>query len=129
MLFDPLANAMSSIKNAESVGKSKCRIVPASKLIGNVLKVMQDRGYIGDFEFIEDGKAGEFDVELIGRINRCGVIKPRSAVANTEFEKWEKRFLPARDFGVLILTTSDGVMPHNEARTRGIGGRLLAFVY
>ena len=64
MLLDPLAHAMSSIKNAESVGKSKCRIVPASKLIGNVLKVMQDRGYIGDFEFIEDGKAGEFDVEF-----------------------------------------------------------------
>jgi len=129
MLLDPLADALSTIKNAEIVGKSDCTIKPASKLIGNVLKVMKDKAYIGDFEFIDDGKSGRFKVQLKGKINKCGVIRPRHAVKNTEFEKWEKRYLPAKGFGSIILTTPEGVMAHSEARNNGIGGELLAYVY
>jgi len=129
MLLDPLADALSTIKNAETVGRSECTTKPASKLIGSVLGVMKDRGYIGEFEFVEDGKAGEFKIELVGKINKCGVIKPRQAVKTTEFEKWEKRYLPAQDFGAIILTTPKGVMTHCEARENGLGGQLLAYVY
>ncbi len=129
MLLDPLADALSTIKNAESTGKPECTIRPASKVIGSVLKVMKDKGYIGDFEFIEDGKSGVFKVQLKGKINKCGVIRPRHAVKNTEFEAWEKRFLPAKGFGSIILTTPNGVMTHSEARENGLGGQLLAYVY
>ncbi len=129
MLLDPLADALSNIKNAEKVGKPDCTITPASKLIGSVLKVMKDKGYIGDFELIDDGKSGLFKVVLKGKINECGVIRPRHAVKNIEFEKWEKRFLPARGFGSIIITTPDGVMTHSEAREGGLGGQLLAYVY
>ena len=129
MLLDPLADALSTIKNAEMTGKPDCTLRPASKLIGNVLKVMKEKGYIGDFEFIDDGKSGIFKVQLKGKINKCGVISPRHAVKNTDFEKWEKRYLPAKGFGSIILTTPDGVMTHSEARGNGIGGELLAYVY
>jgi small subunit ribosomal protein S8 len=129
VLLDPLADAMSLIKNAESVGKPECIIHPASKLIGTTLKVMADRGYIGEFEFVDDGKSGMFRVKLLGRINRCGVIKPRFAAKVADLEKWEKRFLPARNFGVLIMSTSRGVMAHSDARSQSIGGQLLAYVY
>ncbi len=129
MLLDPLADALSTIKNAESIGKSECTIRPASKVTGSVLKVMKDKGYIGDFELIEDGKSGIFKVQLKGKINKCGVIRPRHAVKNTEFETWEKRFLPAKGFGSIILTTPNGVMTHAEARENGLGGQLLAYVY
>jgi len=129
MLLDPLADALSTIKNAEMTGKPDCTLRPASKLIGNVLKVMKEKGYIGDFEFIDDGKSGNFKVQLKGKINKCGVIRPRHAVKNTDFEKWEKRYLPAKGFGSIILTTPEGVMTHSEARDNGIGGELLAYVY
>ena len=129
MLLDPLADALSVIKNAESVGKPECIIHPASKLIGRALKVMADRGYIGEFEFVDDGKSGMFRVKLLGRINRCGVIKPRFSTKVNDMEKWEKRFLPARNFGVLILSTSKGVMAHSDARSQSLGGQLLAYVY
>ncbi len=128
-MLDPLADAMSVIKNAESVGKPECIIHPASKLIGRALKVMADRNYIGEFEFIDDGKSGMFRVKLLGRINRCGVIKPRFSTKVADLEKWEKRFLPARNFGVLILSTSKGVMAHSDARAESLGGQLLAYVY
>jgi len=128
-MLDPLADAMSTIKNAEVVGKSECIIHPASKLIGNTLKVMSDRGYIGEFEFIDDGKSGKFKVNLLGNINKCGVIKPRFSIHILDLEKWEKRYLPARNFGALILSTSQGVISHTEAREKNTGGQLLAYVY
>lgn len=129
VLLDPLADALSTIKNAESIGKPSCTIKPASKLIGNVLKVMKDRGYLGEFEFVDDGKAGVYNLELVGRINKCGAIKPRYSVKVTDFEKWEKQFLPAKNFGTLILTTSKGVISQYEARENDVGGQLLAYVY
>lgn len=129
MLVDPLADALSNMKNNERTGNLECVIKPASKIIGKVLKVMQDYGYLGEFEFIEDGRAGKFKVRLIGKINDCGVTRPRYPVNKRNFEIFEKRFLPATGFGILILTTPLGIMSHNEAREKKTGGRLLAFVY
>ena len=129
MQNDPLNDAMSTIKNASMVGKNECVIKPSSKLIGRVLKVMQESGYIDQFEFVEDGKAGVFKVKIEGRINNCGVIKPRYSVKKVDLEQWESRYLPAQDFGVLILSTTEGVISHVQARELGVGGKLLAFVY
>lgn len=129
MLNDPLADALSLMRNAEKAGKLECELAPASKLVGHVLKVMQEQGYIGTFEFVDDGKAGYFRVKLLGHINNCGVIKPRHAIKKTDYEKWEARYLPAQDFGALILTTTNGVMSHYSAKETGTGGKLLAYVY
>jgi small subunit ribosomal protein S8 len=128
MLQDPLADALVAIKNAERVGKKEC-VTRASKEIKAVLKVMQDKGYIGAFEFIDDGKSGKFRIELEGKIVDCNVIKPRFSVRVDEFERWEKRFLPAKGVGLLILTTPKGIMDHNRARELHVGGKLLAFVF
>lgn len=129
MLNDPLADALTLIKNAEKAGKLECEVRPASKLVGHVLKVMQERGYIGPFEFVEDQMGGRFRVKLVGNINNCGVIKPRHAIKKTDFEKWESRYLPAQDFGALIVTTTKGVLSHYAAKEMGEGGKLLAYVY
>jgi small subunit ribosomal protein S8 len=129
MLNDPLANALSTIKNAETKGKEKCIIRPSSKIIGGILNLLKDNGYVGEFEFIDDGKAGTFQVDLIGNINNCGVIKPRYPIKIRDIEQWESRYLPGRDFGLLILTTTKGIISHYDARKKGIGGKLLAYVY
>jgi len=129
MQHDPLNDAMSSIRNAEKVGKQECTIVPSSKLVGHVLKVMVDNQYIKEFELVEDNKAGKYTVRLNGHINECGVVRPRYSVKVSDMEKFESRYLPAQDFGVLILTTTKGILSHVQAKELGIGGKLLAFVY
>ena len=126
---DPLAAALSGIDNAEGVGHLDYTVEPASNEIGSVLEVLYDRGYIDGFQFVEDGKAGRFEVELKGAINACGPVKPRYAAGADEFEKWEKRYLPARDYGTLVVTTSSGIMSHYEARNAGVGGQVIAYVY
>jgi small subunit ribosomal protein S8 len=128
MLQDPLADALTVIKNAERIGRGECA-VKASKLIGGILKVMQDNGYIGGFEKIEDGKGGTFKVELKGRIIDNKAIKPRFAVGVGEYEKWEKRYLPAKNIGLLIVSTPKGVVDHKKAKELRLGGRLLSFIY
>jgi len=128
-MTDPLSDALSAVKNADKLGKLDCKVEPASNTVGNVLGVLHDEGYIDSFEFVENGKAGEFDVQLAGQINDCGTVKPRYSAGADEFEKWEKRYLPGRGFGTLIVTTSHGVMTHYEAREEGVGGQVLAYVY
>ncbi|MGP8069471.1 MAG: 30S ribosomal protein S8, partial [Candidatus Bathyarchaeia archaeon] len=104
-LTDPIANALNTIYNNERRHKRECITRPASKLMGQVLRVMQKNGYVGEFEFIDDGRAGKYRIQLLGRINRCAVIKPRYAVGVQELENWEERYLPSRDVGVLIVST------------------------
>ena len=129
MTNDTLSDALSGIDNAERVGHLTHRVQPASNLIGNILEVFFERGYIDGFEYVEDGKAGEFEVELKGAINRCGAVKPRYAVGRDDYEKWEKRYLPAQNYGALVVSTSRGVMSHYQARDEGVGGQVVAYVY
>jgi small subunit ribosomal protein S8 len=129
MTNDPLADALNTIKTHEILGRSKCTIKPASKLIKEVLMILQKNRYIGEFEYIDDGKSGSFTVQLMGRINDCKVIKPRFAVRKDEWAKWEQRYIPGPEFGMLIVSTPHGLMTNKEAREKGIGGRLVAYVY
>ncbi|RLE51346.1 MAG: 30S ribosomal protein S8 [Candidatus Methanomethylicota archaeon] len=128
-MMDTLANALATIMNNEVRGKKECIIMPASKLIANVLRVMQKYGYIGEIEYIDDGRSGKIRVQLLGRINRCGAIKPRFPVKYKKIEDWEKQYLPARDIGILIISTSKGIMSNREVKQQRIGGILLAYVY
>ncbi|MBI4018191.1 MAG: 30S ribosomal protein S8 [Candidatus Aenigmarchaeota archaeon] len=128
MRHDILTDVMYSLNNAEKNGKKTC-VVPASKTVKNVLAVMQGAGYIGAFDFIDDGKSGFFEVKLVGKINESRGIRPRFAVKKDEYEKWEKRFLPARGFGMLIISTSKGLMDQKQAGEKRLGGRLMGYVY
>jgi len=127
--MDPLADCLSTILNNEVRNKRECIVTPASKLIGWILRSMQQNGYIGEFEFIDDGRTGKFRIQLLGRINNCGVIKPRQAVKRKNIEFFEKRFLPSRDIGLLIMSTPHGVISHKDAQKKLAGGRLLAYIY
>lgn len=129
MQHDPLVDALSKVKNYERARKTEVEVRPASKLLQKVLELMLQGGYIGGFERIEEGRGGRFKIKLLGKINDCGVIKPRFAVKHTELEKWEKRYLPAAGVGMIILSTPQGLMNNLQARERGLGGKLIAYVW
>ena len=129
MRHDLLSDALSQIKNAENSAKSDVVLRPTSKMIRSVLKIMHDKGYLGEIEYIDDGKGGKIKLELLGKINNTGAVRPRFKVGVVDFEKFEKRYLPARGFGFLMVSTSKGIMTHLECRKKNVGGVLLAFVY
>ncbi|OIO66312.1 30S ribosomal protein S8 [Candidatus Woesearchaeota archaeon CG1_02_57_44] len=125
---DPLANALSKINNAEARSKPDVLLTPVSTIIQSCLTLMQEHGFItGTTE--EEGVGKKLRVKLNGRINKCGAIKPRFMTKASELEKHEQRYLPAKDFGILVLSTSSGMITHYEAKKKGIGGRLIAYCY
>jgi small subunit ribosomal protein S8 len=127
--MDPLVNALNTIVNHEDRRKDECIIVPASNLIGTVLRLVQKKGYVGEIEFIDDGRQGKFRVQLFGRINKCKAVTPRFSTKISQLERYEKRFLPSRNLGIVILSTSKGVIDHIQAREENIGGVILAYIY
>lgn len=129
MMQDPLADALSRILNAEKASKQTCMIKPISNLIKKILDLMNKERYVGDYEYVDDNRGGLVKLNLLGKINKCGAIKPRFSFKKDEIEKFEKRYLPAKDFGIIIVTTPQGMMTHIEAKKKGLGGKLLAYVY
>jgi len=128
-LNDSLANALSVILNSDRIGKTEVKIRPVSKIIKQVLTLMNENGYIGAYEEIESSGGNYLTVNLIGKLNNCGAIKPKYPVTLKGYEKFEKRFLPAKNFGFMVVSTSKGIMPHTKAKEMKIGGRLLAYCY
>ncbi len=129
MLNDPLANALSKIRNSEKLGESSCLIRPMSNMIKSILKIMNEKGYVGEHSVTEKGKGGTIKINLLGKINKCGAIKPRFTVKDGQFEFFEKRYLPAKGFGLIIVSTNQGIITHEEAKEKKIGGILLAYCY
>jgi small subunit ribosomal protein S8 len=129
MSKDTLSNSLNAIRVAESKGRREVTLAPASRVVQGLLAIFQQEGYVGEYEFVDDGKSGQLRVKLLGRINECGAVRPRSAVKSREYEKWEQRFLPSRDVGFLVVSTPQGLMAHRQAKGQNLGGRLIAFCY
>jgi small subunit ribosomal protein S8 len=124
-----LSNLFTTLHNNESRRKKECMVIPASKFASEILRVLQKNRFIGEFEQIDDGRAGKFRIQLLAMINKCGIITPRYSVKKDQYLEWERRFLPAYNMGILLVSTSKGVMSHSDAQLQGLGGILIGFVY
>ena len=126
--MDRFADAINKIKTNERIGRMECELY-STKLLKSVLDVMQKESYVNGFDEHMEGRVKMLKVKLSNRINSIGVIKPRYSIQSNDIQKYESRYIPSRDFGILILSTSKGIMTNKEAKAKNIGGRLLAYVY
>jgi len=129
VLNNPLANVLSAINNNERVSHKEVVLRNNSKVIRRVLDILKEQGYVRSYEVVEDGRGGTLKVLLAGTINKVGVIAPNFPISKDDFQKYEQRYLPARDFGIIVISTSKGMMTHMQAKELGIGGRLIAYCY
>lgn len=128
IMVDRLAEAINTIKNNEYIGREEC-VVYSTKLVKRLLDIMRENGYIESYEEFDDRYAKRARVRLSKRINSIGVVKPRHSIKRSTIIDYEQRYIPSKDFGILVISTPSGVITNREARERGIGGRLLAYMY
>ncbi len=95
----------------------------------NFRLIFPSLGYIGEFELVDDKRGGKIVVQLIGRVNKAGVISPRFDITLGEIERWTNYVLPSRQFGKIVLTTSYGILDHEEAIRKHTGGKILGYFY
>lgn len=126
---DPLANMMSKILNYERIGREAVSLYPVGKLAKSVLGILNREGYVGAADEQVTTRGTVVKLHLLGTINEAGVIKPRFAASKADFERFEKRFLPARGVGVIIISTPKGLMTLEDAKKENVGGRLVAYCY
>jgi len=126
---DLISDALSSIMNAEKVSKKEVTIRRTSKLLIEIVKIIKEKGYISDYSFTDDSKGGLLTIKLINKINKIGSIRPRYPCTLPQIEDFEKVYLPAMGFGIIILSTPKGLMTHEDAKKKKIGGFLIAYCY
>ncbi len=120
---DIISDVLNEIMNARKSGKDSLTIQRSSKLLVSLFDIMKQYAYI-DYEVLENG------IKItLKEIRECKSIKPRYMVNRTQIPKYTRRFLPARNFGYMIISTNKGLMTHLEAEENKLGGSLIAYFY
>lgn len=124
MKKDIVSNALNQLMNAKRAKHSTIRLNSYSKLLISILALAKLKGYIKNY-YIEKNI---LIVEL-GKFNGCKAIRPRFTAQVSQIAKYEKRYLPAKGFGMIIMTTSKGLMTNYTAKEKNIGGSLIAYMF
>jgi len=128
-LNDPLAAMLSKMQNAIGSAKAQVTVKPISKFMVQILDILKQYGYVTSYEVIEDGRGNHVIIKGFEAINKCGVIKPRFNYGVESAVVEESRYLPAKGFGIVIVSTSKGLMTLDKATEQKIGGKLIAYCY
>ncbi|ELQ76761.1 40S ribosomal protein S15/S22 [Trachipleistophora hominis] len=128
-MSDKLAQACTTINNANQNQARQVIIRNINSVVRNFLNIMQAYGYLDEITYINDHRVGKAVVSLNGRLNKCGAVCPRYDVQIGEIERYRQSILPARQFGHLIVSTSKGILDHRECIVKGTGGKVLGFFY
>jgi small subunit ribosomal protein S8 len=124
--MDILANALSGIKN-EIMNKKSSVVVPNTKLVISVLKVLKKEGFINGFETIPDG------VEVMLKyVNGEPIVKNFKKISNPGQRIYVSSYeiIPVMNGrGIGIISTSEGVMSTAMAKSRNLGGEYLCKVW
>jgi len=123
MSQDIVADALNKLMNAKKAGKTEIVVQKHSKVLRNVLDIAKDNGYL---TYEVDGNKMTIKIESLNLIKS---IKPRYTVKVDDINKYVRRYLPAKNFGFVIVSTNKGLMKHEEAEEQNLGGCLVAYVY
>ena len=123
MSQDIIADALNQIMNAKKARKNEVTVEKHSKLLRNVLDIAKAHGYL---DYTIDGRRLKIEMK---ELNEIKAIKPRYSVSVEKINGYVRRFLPARNFGFVVVSTNKGLMKHEEAEEQNLGGCLIAYMF
>jgi ribosomal protein S8 len=124
MSQDTVADALNQIMNAKKASKNSVVVKKYSKVLVGILAIGKLKNYIKDYKI--DGNNLEIE---FGKLNACKAVKPRYLVKAKDIDKYVRRYLPARDMGIVVVSTSQGLMTHQTALGKNLGGSVVAYFY
>ncbi len=131
VISDPIADLLTRIRNANTANM-KVVDIPASREKLSIVQILKDEGFIEDFERVNEGPQGRLRVQLkygpekekvitgLRRISRPGL---RVYTGKTEIPR------VLGGLGLVIISTSKGIMSGKKAKKLGVGGEVLAYVW
>ena len=131
VMTDPIADMLTRIRNANMVRHEKLE-VPASKIKREIAEILKREGFIRDYEYIEDNKQGILRIFLKYGPNNERVITGLKRISKPGLRVYVKAHEVPRvlnGLGIAILSTSQGILTDKEARQKGTGGEVLAYVW
>ena len=123
MSQDIVADALNEIMNAKKARKSEVIVDKNSKLLRKVLDIAKERGYL---DYNAEGNTIKVNIK---NLNEIKAVKPRYTISVKKINNYVRRFLPAKNFGLLIISTNEGLMSHEDAEEKNIGGCIIAYMF
>ena len=130
-ITDPIADMLTRIRNANSAKHDTVQ-VPASNIKKSIAQILVDEGYIKSFKVIEDGKQGVIEIALKYGPNKSQVITGLRRVSKPGlriYSNCEDMPKVQNGLGIVILSTSKGIMTDKDARKANVGGEVLAYIW
>ncbi|HJQ76413.1 MAG TPA: 30S ribosomal protein S8 [Acidimicrobiia bacterium] len=131
MVTDPIADMLTRIRNAVSVGHERV-VMPSSKLKVNIAQILVNEGFIDRYEVSDNGHRSDLELVLRYAERRKPVILGLKRVSRPGHRVYRGAGELPRvqgGLGVAVVSTSQGLMPDREARKRSLGGEILCEVW
>jgi small subunit ribosomal protein S8 len=131
VITDPIADMLTRIRNANTANHDMVD-VPASRMKRAVAQILKDEGFIADFERLEEGPQGTIRIRLKYGPNKEKVITGLRRISRPGLRVYTNKTEIPRvlgGLGLVIMSTSRGIMSGRRAKKEGCGGEVLAYVW
>ena len=130
-ITDPIADMLTRIRNA-GTAKHETVDVPASKMKQSIAEILLNEGYIKSYQLVDDGTQGIIRITLKylpGKVKAISGLKRVSKPGLRVYAGADELPRVLKGLGIAIISTSKGVMTDKQARSKHVGGEVLAFVW
>ena len=130
-MTDPIADMLTRIRNANMVGH-KTVDIPASNMKKSIAEILNEEGYIENYEIIEDGKQGIIRITMKYGSNNERVISGLKKISKPGLRVYAKRNEVPKVLGgleIAIISTCNGVISDKKARQLGVGGEVICYIW
>ena len=131
VITDPIADLLTRIRNANTANHEVVDI-PASRTKQAVAQILKDEGFIKDFERLNEGPQGRLRITLKYGPNKEKVITGLRRISRPGLRVYTNKTEIPRvlgGLGLVIMSTSRGIMSGKRAKKEGCGGEVLAYVW
>lgn len=129
-MTDPISDMLTRIRNAVYAGHKDLQM-PASKVKRRIAGILKDEGYIHDYAYSDEGHQGLIRIDLKYQAGESAIegLKRVSTPGQRRYAKSTDIPKVRNGLGIMIVSTSRGMMTDRAARKAGVGGELVCSVW